>query len=205
MVKESLRLYGNRLGDKNVLTKQDLAAIIKIDNEKICFALIELMTRNVADILQEFFGEDSEVVPLISASSKDAELCHVGFEIYEPLDLVLQGFSQTFDKLNRNSGSRFAVRKILRFPASQAFQNRVNAFTEILRIWVEMDGRQFMLELFDIHRPVDIFSLERKHRFCQSIADIPSVLSQEYVPCSDTRREIFSRDKMLWHVYKWAH
>lgn len=198
MVETLLRSYQKPLGDKDVLSEQDLVKIIKIDCEKIYSALTELSKKNVAQILQEFFGEESELVPDILAYSKREELCHIGFEIYEPLDMALEGFRHTFDRLNASVGTRFAISKLLRFPASAFFQSRVNAYTEIMRIWVELNGREFMLELFDIHRPVDIFSVERKHRFNQLLADSTSKAGEGSHAGSNSWRDVFSRDK-IWH------
>ena len=47
------------------------------------------------------------------------------------------------------------VRDVLRFPASPSFQKRVGAYAEIMRIWLQVNERVLMLELFDIHRPAD--------------------------------------------------
>lgn len=198
MVEDLLRSYQKPLGDKDVLSEQDLVKIIKIDCEKIYFALTELSKKNIAQILQEFFGKESEHIPDILAYSKKKELCHIGFEIYEPLDMVLEGFRHAFDRLNGSVGIQFAIRKVLRFPASESFQNRVNAYTEIMRIWVELNGREFMLELFDIHRPVEIFSVERKHRINKLLADTILRAGEENHIDSNSRRNVFSRDN-IWH------
>ncbi len=198
MVGELLKLHNIPLAIKNVLTRQDLVKIMRIDYEKICSALIELRTKKTLQILNEFFFENSETVPAILGSFKKRELSHVGFEIYEPLDLVLHGMGHAFNKLNQAFGVRFALRDVCRFPASQSFQSRVNAYVEIMRIRVELHGREIMLELFDIHRPVDIFSVDGKHRFSKRFADLLLVTSEEHSIDRDTRWNVFSRDK-IWH------
>lgn len=43
---------------------------------------------------------------------------------------------------------------LLCFPASRAFQNRVGAYAEIMRIWIDVGTASLMLELFDVYRTV---------------------------------------------------
>jgi hypothetical protein len=150
-----LKQYRNRLAEKQIWGKGDLIQIIKIDLEKIAQALFEVKNRNVHRVLSDFFDEDEAIVPKILPKLKGQHLYHVGFEIYEPLDLILFGLQHWFEKTKQTFGADIKVSHFLRFPASEAFQNRVKAYVEIMRIWIEVDGRELMLELFDIHRPVD--------------------------------------------------
>ncbi len=41
----------------------------------------------------------------------------------------------------------------MRFPSSANFQERVGAYAEMMQIWVEVDGRELLIEMFDIYRP----------------------------------------------------
>src|SRR5207249_2675393 len=85
----------------------------------------------------------------------DQHIYHVGFEIHEPLDLVLYGINHWIEHSKRAVGANMKVRNFLRFPASPAFQQRVGAYAEIMRIWLQLDERVLMLELFDISRAAD--------------------------------------------------
>lgn len=149
-----LKAHAPALQTKQVTDEQALRAIICIDFERILHALVEVKQTSAHEIVREFFTEHAGSIPTAIEHVAVPGLYHVGFEIYEPMDLVLQGFEYWIARLNQRLGMRVEVSNFLRFPASQAFQQRVNAYVEIMRIWVRVDGQTLMLELFDIHHPV---------------------------------------------------
>ena len=155
---ELLEAHRPLLALKNIHNKRDLIQSIKLDLDKLTHALIEVRQGSASEVLRQFFaGVEVDSADIESRLVND-RICHVGFEINEPLDLVLHGIRQWIDRSNRTVGGNMRIQNYLRFPASEAFQQRVGSFTEIMRISLEVDGRGLLLELFDIHRPVDITS-----------------------------------------------
>lgn len=149
-----LSAHDGALRVKEITDSQALRAIICIDFERILHALVEVKEYTAQEVLTDFFAEQTAMLPTAKENVAVPELYHVGFEIYEPMDMVLQGFHYWIGRLNQLLGMRVKVKDFLRFPASQAFQDRVNAYVEIMRIWVQVDGQELMLELFDIHHPL---------------------------------------------------
>ncbi len=152
-----LETYRDLLAQKNVRTKQRLLEIIKLDLEKLTHALLEVKAQRAQVVLGHFFAKQSQLLPQITAALVEDSIYHLGFEIHEPLDLVLHGMDHWISKTRRTHQCDLAISDLLRFPASPQFQERVAAYTEIMRIWIVVDGQRLMLELFDIHRPVDLF------------------------------------------------
>lgn len=152
---ELLRSHSELLSRKNICRKQDLIQIIKIDLDKLTHALLEVKENRAPYVLGRFFGESSVDPVKICEMLATESIYHFGFEIHEPLDLVLYGINHWIEQSRRTLGADMRVHEYLRFPASQAFQTRVGAYTEIMRIWLKVSDRVLMLELFDIHRPSD--------------------------------------------------
>ena len=142
------------LGRKNILAKRELIQVIKVDLDKLAHALLEVKERAPEEVLADFFGE-AFGHSAIHGRLAEQRIYHVGFEVHEPLDLVLFGIDHWIQQAKLALGVEMRVHKFLRFPASPAFQKRVDAYTEIMRIWLEVNDRTLMLELFDIHRPVN--------------------------------------------------
>ena len=95
------------------------------------------------------------------------------------------------------------VLTFLRFPASPAFQTRVNAFWEIMRIWLVVNGRTLMLELFDIHRPADSVldaAPRLTHRNFHGLAEDDEDLA---VGHPERVAHLFSNDQ-IWHYALYA-
>ena len=155
MIENLLNLHKKTLDVKNIKTKQDLIKIIRLDFEKIIYALSELENKETPQLLKEFFSEHKEVVPDILAQLERSHLYHIGFEVNEPLELVLFGFKNSIKKFSQGLDGELKILRVLLFPASQAFQKRVNAYADIMRIWMQIRNHELMLELFDIHHPVD--------------------------------------------------
>jgi hypothetical protein len=142
------------LGHKNIRRKQQLIRAIRLDLDKLTHALVETKENEARSVLRTFFGE-SGLVSGICDRLADQNIYHVGFEIHEPIALVLFGIRHWIEHSRRALDVHMAVREYLHFPASQAFQTRVGANAEIMRIWLEVNDRVLMLELFDIQRPAD--------------------------------------------------
>jgi len=160
MIDNLLHQHQKPLRVKNILDKQNLLKIIRVDYEKIVYALLELRNKPAFYVISDFFQKnDKHVVSKVMDKLKDEHLSHIGFEILEPLNLSEYGFEHGFNRFNEELGTEMRVTQVQRFPASQAFQDRVDAFTEIMRIWIQLDHREVMLELFDIHKPVNEYFL----------------------------------------------
>ena len=149
--------HGELLQRKNVRSKQRLLQIIKLDLDKLTHALLEVKERRAGPILTRFFAGHKTLLPAIAGRLEQNVIDHLGFEIHEPLDLVLHGLDHWLTKTRRTFQASLAIQDFLRFPASTAFQQRVGGYTEIMRLRVQVNGQTLMLELFDIHRPVDEF------------------------------------------------
>ncbi len=149
-------LKSNRelLQQKNSANPASLLELIKSDYEKVLLALTEVKGRSVPALLQRFFEGHDGLLQLLLPTVNLQKLFHVGLEIYEPMDLVVEGFEHWSRRFEQLLGVDIQVVRLLRFPASAAFQKRVKASAEIMRIWMGVEGQELMLELFDIHRPV---------------------------------------------------
>ncbi len=155
MIENLLQTYQDTLKVKHITTKKNLVAIIRLDLEKVISALLELQTKNIDSIITEFFQDTPHIIPeTLALLNRQGKLCHLGFEINEPLDLALDGFNKIIDKFNQQQGQQAKIIKTFRFPASNALQDRVQAVVEIMRIWLNINGTIFLLELFDIHHSV---------------------------------------------------
>jgi len=153
---ELKKKYGTNLRKKKINTAQDLDLIIRQDLEKIVYSLYELKRTSTFDILHNFFNEKN-VKPISKIISRNirTQLHHIGFEINEPMDLVVDVFEQRMQKINMRQNTKIKIIKMKRFPASTAFQKRVNAFTEIMKLWIQIYDYTLLIELFDIHHPID--------------------------------------------------
>jgi len=152
-----LQSHSELLRRKNVHSKWQLLQIIKMDLDKLTHALLEVRARDAWSVLSNFFPDHHMMLPSIIDRLKEESIDHLGFEIHEPLDLVLHGLNHWMEKTRSTFYCSLEIQKTLRFPASQAFQKRVGGYTEIMRLWVQLNQRTLLLELFDIHRPVDSF------------------------------------------------
>ena len=152
---ELLHSHSDLLERKNIRRKHDLIQAIKLDLDKLGHALTEVKDNDAESVLQRFFNGLPVDLPDICARLTSPLIYHVGFEIHEPLSLVLYGINHWIEHSKRVLGVHMRVKDYLRFPASQAFQDRVSAYVEIMRIWLEVNERVLMLELFDIYRPAD--------------------------------------------------
>ena len=151
--KALLRSNQELLQQKNSYDPVSLLELIKADHRKVLLALTEVKSRRVRALLQTFFAGHDTLLDMIYSVVELERLFHVGFEIYEPMDLVVAGFDHWSLRFERLLNTQIRVVRSLRFPASAAFQNRVKASAEVMRIWMWVNGHELMLELFDIHRP----------------------------------------------------
>ena len=149
-IEKLLSLYKEPLKVKNIHTKKNLIKIMRIDFEKIVYALLETINKSGFQVLNDFFDDDMETADILT-KSEGKQIYHIGFEVNEPISLFLYGLNYWFKKFNQTFGENMKVIKFIRFPASQAFQDRVKANVEIMRIWIQVRNHEIMLELFDIH------------------------------------------------------
>jgi hypothetical protein len=152
-----LRSHSESLARKNIHARYQLVKAIELDLDKLTHAMVEVKENRAPSLLRKFAGQSALGIEEICQKLANAHVYHFGFEIHEPLDLVLYGIDHWIRQSNEAPGTNMRVSSFLRFPASPAFQKRVGAFTEIMRIWLEVGDRILMLELFDIHRPADSF------------------------------------------------
>jgi hypothetical protein len=191
-----LTTHTELLDRKNIRRKRELIQVIKVDLDKLAHALLEVKENSPAPVLEEFFGGSPVDRSGICARLAEDRIYHVGFEIHEPLDLVLYGIEHWIREATHALGASMRVRDFLRFPASPAFQKRVGAYTEIMRIWLDVNDRTLMLELFDMHRPVDAGlasgALPVKHRNFQGLFSDPVAGHAERMA------RLFGDDE-IWH------
>ena len=187
--------HSESLARKNIRTRYQLAQAIALDLDKLTHALVEVKENSAERVLRRLVGK-SAIREDIGERLSDQRIYHVGFEIHEPLDLVLYGIEHWIRQSNRVTGAGMRVGNVLRFPASPAFQKRVGACAEIMRIWLEVRERVLMLELFDIHRPVDSFlgsAPKLTHR------NFDSLLQDGDADAHDTRLASLFAGDSIWH------
>lgn len=184
------------LAKKNIYTTSELLQLIKIDFEKTIHALLEVRNKEAHQMVRAFFEGHEEIVSDIEPAI-GRHLYHFGFEIYEPLDVVLYGFERWIERSKQILGIDIKVSKFLRFPASAQFQKRVGAYTEIMRIWLQVEERELMLELFDIYRPARPFLPES---VAINTRNIQALLSNNgfFPHHDDVMRKLFAKDN-IWH------
>lgn len=195
---ELFRLHRDLLKQKNILRKQDLIEVIKLDLDKLTHALVDMQDTTAMDVLRGFFAGTDINTAEIDGKLQLPYINHVGFEIYEPLDLTVFGIQRWVALSRTTLGARIKIQNSLRFPASAAFQERVGAYTEIMRIGLLVNERMLMLELFDIRRPLDDVlkagSHKLKHRNFHGL-----FRAEESRPGHRQRlAQLFSSDQ-IWH------
>ena len=196
-----LRSHGDLLGRKNIRRRQEFIRAIKLDLDKLTHALLEVKNGRAPAVLQNFFAGSEVNHSEICARLTDHRIYHLGFEIHEPIDLVLYGIDHWIEHSRRAMGANMRVKDFLRFPASPAFQTRVGAYTEIMRIWIETGERTLMLELFDIHRPADSVlaaAPPATHRNFNGLFRSPGVEKAMENSHEDRLAQLFGPDE-IWH------
>lgn len=153
VIAELMQKYQPALAVKHIYDERTFRKTLCFDYEKILHALVELKSVQLEQLLcEDFFGTEPAVAAAILSQTPNRRLNHIGFEIIEPIDLILHGIDYWVGHLNNNLGIAVEVTRYLRFPASQNFQRRVGAATEIMCIWLKVDDQMLTLELFDISR-----------------------------------------------------
>jgi len=143
--------YQSVLQIKEINVEEMLAQAIEFDFKKAFYALTEIQSVDVNQILKNFFL-DAVAMPELLANPLG--LNHIGFECCQPLDVVFANLPNWLEKFSLAFQESVTLKKSLRFSASQAFQQRVNAKVEILCLWLSVGEKLLMLELFDIARPI---------------------------------------------------
>lgn len=154
-------LHKDSLFRKNIVSAEMLMQVIRIDFEKMIFSLLEMRAKSCNQLICDFFGKDAPALIELFPELQRQSIYHLGFEVNQPMDLILYSFNYWIDKFNRHFSDdkeRFRIVNLFRFPASLEFQKRVGAYVEIMRIWIELDHKVHMLELFDIYHPVSSLS-----------------------------------------------
>jgi len=193
-------LKSNRelLQQKNSANPASLLELIKSDYEKVLLALTEVKGRNVPALLQSFFEGHDGLLQLLLPAVNLQKLFHVGLEIYEPMDLVVDGFEHWSCRFEQLLGVDIQVLRSLRFPASAAFQKRVRASAEIMRIWMGVEGQELMLELFDIHRPAPQLPSRVPGQF--SVSDLRTrLVAPGLAPDHDQILQRYFGGDSIWH------
>ena len=189
--------HSELLARKEIVRRLDLIQAIKVDLNKIAHALVEVKENPAPAVLRNFFADSDLKHTKISRRLENQHINHIGFEIHEPLELVLYGIRHWIEQSRRALGAHMHIREFLCFPASQAFQDRVGAYAEIMRIWLDVGPRVLMLELFDIYRPAKLAlaaAPKPAHR------NFNEVFSSEGVAAEHELRfpELFAGDD-IWH------
>lgn len=188
-------LHRRGLLAKQVDSESQLQNILDWDFAKILHALLEMQSVDVDQVLLNFFADHASTVPEVLANVTDHRLNHLGFEIYAPLDLLLNEFDHWPDKLGRMLGQRVKIIKLLRFPASPAFQQRVGAAAEIMSVWARVGKQRLMLELFDIARPLDaVLPRVSVDLDCYARDSVQRIAAQH----AQAMTGLFQNDK-IWH------
>lgn len=191
VLKQLSTTYAEALGAKHIFTQSALLKLMKIDFDKTIHALIEVRHHSVSKMLHEFFGDQPTVIASLMPWCSSDRLAHIGFEVYEPLDIVLYGFEHWIEKSAHLLDLDIRIEHYLRFPASQQFQQRVGATTEIMRLVLRVEQHDLMLELFDIHRPPQAPTVTTNTR------DI-AALAAHTTYHRDVIRQLFATDT-IWH------
>lgn len=198
LVERMMHTRRDLLERKGIRSKQELLRMFKLDMVHILNALWEVHDGSAELVIHEFFGEAPTLIPVINSALQHNFIYHLGFECYEPLDLLLYGFEHWMKRTREQTSLDIQVSGYQRFMASRAFQQRVGASAEILRIWVKLGERELMLELFDIHRPHAAMELLRTGKSVNRVpADSPIRRDVEQVPRIRTALSL-SQDP-VWH------
>jgi len=152
-LKKLLERHRYALEKKAIDSTSSLLQAARLDLVKAYFVLAEIHNRTAADVVREFFADQPGIVPEILPKLDQPHLHHLGFEVHEPHDLVLPGFYHWTKQFGRWLGIPIRINGTLRFPSSTNFQERVGAYTEMMQLWIEVDGRELLIEMFDIYRP----------------------------------------------------
>ena len=194
VVDSLMTLYQAQLTAKAILSSNDLIQTIAIDFEKIMHALLEVRNKPSDCVIDDFFGTEHSISPYAKSLLKSSKMFHVGLEVYEPLDVVLYGFDQWIRRSREVLGMDIHMSRHLRFAASMAFQQRVGAFAEIVRVWLKVDDEQLMLELFDIHRPAQTRQSGTNTRNLNLLLNNNGIYPNHDL----AMKKLFSQDK-IWH------
>lgn len=176
---ELLNKHQNALQAKAIHEEKTLAQVLEFDFKKALHALIEIQSVDVDQILKNFFSDAASMPALLSQSHYG--LNHIGFESCQPLDVVLENLPNWLEKFSLAFEKSVTLKKSLRFSASQAFQQRVNASVEILCLWFQVGEKLLMLELFDIARPITALVLSDNDELMNQQAAMAYLFSSDNI------------------------
>jgi len=164
-IRRMLDIYKDILDKKFINSTEELINVIRIDFEKIIYALLEIENKKSNQLLNYFFNDQNEFLQIRLLMNNS--IYHVGFEINEPIDLFLYGLVYWISKFNQYFKKSLKIIKYLRFPSSNELQQSMNAYIEIIRVWLKVDNRQLMLELFDVQHKSKYLSKLKNNNFDQ--------------------------------------
>lgn len=194
-------LHREALSRKNIFSKQDLIEIIRIDFEKMIFSLLEMRNKTCLQLIHDFFEKDEPVLLDMIPELENKPIYHLGFEVNQPIDLIIYSFDYWIKKFNDHfskGADRLRIIKLFRFPASLEFQKRVNAYVEIMRIWIELDQKEQMLELFDIYHPVAAIPASPTRSPCSQKTAIHQIRDEGPLDYNTAIARLLSGDT-IWH------
>ncbi|MGI9214059.1 MAG: hypothetical protein ACR2HF_16440 [Methylococcaceae bacterium] len=151
---EVVATYHDVLDKKQVYDVPALVQMLRYDFSRMNYVLNQIQTFDVVQALRDFFEEDYDVLPAFISGIKAHRLNHMGLEIYTPLNTWLALAPIWLDSMSQFAGVPVKVTRTARFPSSQALQTRVGAAVEIMCAWFQIPDTRFMIELFDIARPI---------------------------------------------------
>lgn len=187
------------LTKKSVATKHALTLLIERDFEKLTCALSTVQNDCAHEVVTCFFEGAPALCAMLLSSIDGPRLCHLGFEIHQPLAILTAKIPAWLELLSATAPDApprgFRLARVLRFPASMSFQKRVGAYAEIMRISIQAGPRELMLEVFDIHRrpgaPPGQRTLDGERR--------PAVPLRTKAPHESLAFERLFRGDPVWH------
>jgi hypothetical protein len=148
-----LKRHHYSLAKKRLDSPSGLLLAVRLDMVKAYYVLAEIHNRTTVEVIEEFFAGQPDLIAEILPKVDQPRLHHLGFEVHEPHDLILPGFYRWSQQFSRWLDKPVQINDTLRFPSSTNFQERVGAYTEMMQVWVEVEGRELLIEMFDIYRP----------------------------------------------------
>jgi hypothetical protein len=185
-----LSLHETILACKSVSTTRDLLLLLQKDWAKFTSALSATQHLRADRVIGDFFDGSVAMARAALEATSATDVSHVGFEVSQPLDMLMTSIPLWLAALNaaerRRGGDVLRLSKLHRFPASDSFQQRVAAYAEIMRVWIRRGERDLMLEFFDIHRSA-------------SNCPMDATRNGAFVPGGEMTAQAFRGDS-IWHL-----
>ncbi|HEY5891521.1 MAG TPA: hypothetical protein VIW94_12600, partial [Acidimicrobiia bacterium] len=140
--------HGYVLAKKGLDTDDALHQARRVDATNSLVAARTLFSSSTNDLIGRLFSDEPAMRALFSNVTDEVRASHLGFRIYEPLDIyveMLEPWAGTYG---------LEIVGIKRFTPSLQFRDRVGGHVEMAQVWIEREGEQVEIELFDIHKPM---------------------------------------------------